>query len=177
MSRTKGAKDLSKIDKAQIIAQKNASICPKEKIAENFGVSVSTVTHLSLANVPDDVAELAEAFETALIQYAKANALKAAKRTFDTIHELPADKAAMVQEKNYNMVRLHYNQPTEIVQMNQQITDAAQKLLITLNALEIVHNEAKVRAAIELTAQMRKLPVDVLEREVKGFLSEAGISI
>lgn len=165
MPRSKGAKVLSKVDKAQIIAQKNAALCPRSEIAENFGVSVSTVTHLSLT-VPDDVAELATAFETALIRYAKANALKAARRTFDAIDDLPADKAAIVQEKNYNMVRLHQNQPTGITKQQQ---DPVQLYVAKVRRV-VDRTDASVEQAVEVGVSGGYIPEEYKEAVLRALI-------
>ena len=64
---------------------------------------------------------MSRSYEGDFLTYAKANALKAARRTYEMIDELTADKAAVVAEKNFNMVQILQNRPTAITQTQDEI--------------------------------------------------------
>jgi DNA-binding XRE family transcriptional regulator len=66
MSRIKGAKNLSKQEQAQILAQKNARLCSQEKIADNFGVTRRTVINLKESNVDEETRALSLKYQRAL---------------------------------------------------------------------------------------------------------------
>lgn len=119
MPRTKGATDIPKRKKARILAKKNVQELTVIEIAAQEGVCRNSVIAIKPETVSADVLAMAQKYERDFILYAEANALKAQKRTFDTIGELSADKAAIVAEKNFNMSRLWRNQPTSIVQTQE----------------------------------------------------------
>ena len=58
---------------------------------------------------------MASVYERKILTYAQAIAMKAQQRTFDTINELKAKDAAIVAEKNFKMVQIIQNRPTQII--------------------------------------------------------------
>ncbi len=128
MPRTKGAKDLSGQEKAQIIAQKNTKLYNHQKIADNFNISKTTVDHLSERRLPLEIQQLARQYESEYVQYIEAGAMKAVKHVLSTIEELSADKAAVVAEKFFNISQIHHNRPTKISREISEVELARQLL-------------------------------------------------
>jgi len=120
MGRTKGATDIPPRKKAQILAKKNSRQFSRIEIAADAGVAVRTVQNITNESVSLEVLQMAEEYERDLLTYAKANAMKAHKRTFDTIDELNAKDAAVVAEKNFNMAQIIQNKPTVIAQSSPE---------------------------------------------------------
>ena len=73
-----------------------------------------------------------------------------------------------------------FGRPTQVIELpapDPNIFDAAQRLVIFLTSVpEVAHvarDEAKLQEVIQMTARMKKLPVEPLEREVRGLLLRA----
>ncbi len=105
MARTKGAKDIPPRKKARILAKKNTKEYDRSEIAASEGVSLATVDKITVASVPPAVLDMSRRYQRDFETYAQANAMKAAMRVFETVDELPADKAVVVQEKNFNIAQ------------------------------------------------------------------------
>jgi hypothetical protein len=105
MPRTTGAKDVSPRKKARILAKKNVQELTAVELAKEEGMCRNTVIAIKPHTVPPEVLEMSKRYACQFATFAEANALKAMQRTFDTIDELPADKASKVAETQFNLVR------------------------------------------------------------------------
>jgi predicted transcriptional regulator len=115
MARTKGASDIPPRKKARILAKKNTQQYTRSELAKEFNVSEITIAKLNQNSVTPEVRKMAEKYQRDFITYAQAIAMKAQQRTFDTINELNAKDAAIVAEKNFKMVQIIQNRPTQII--------------------------------------------------------------
>ena len=115
MARTKGASDIPPRKKARILAKKNTQQYTRSELAKEFNVSEITIAKLNQNSVTAEVRKMAEKYQRDFITYAQAIAMKAQQRTFDTINELNAKDATIVAEKNFKMVQILQNRPTQII--------------------------------------------------------------
>lgn len=157
MARTDGAKTIPKAKKARILAQVNVGLCTKEEIAAKEGVSLSTVRMTTNESVRPDVLAMAERFQRQFQTYADATALKAVERAYDTVNELPADKAAAVAEKFFNMGRVSRGEATSYTQ--NAPGETAHKLLA-----KAIENGAPREEAIEYICGLMNINREVFEK-------------
>ena len=115
MARTKGASDIPPRKKARILAKKNTQQYTRSELAKEFNVSEITIAKLNQNSVTPEVRKMAEKYQRDFITYAQAIAMKAQQRTFDTLNELNAKDATIVAEKNFKMVQIIQNRPTQII--------------------------------------------------------------
>lgn len=119
MPRAIGTPNIPKRIRAQILAEKNTQLTSVVEIAAKHGYPRDTITQIKNETVPPDVLAMAQRYERDFLAIAQANAVKAGLRTFEKINDLPADKAATVMEKNFNVAQTLLNRPTSIVQTQQ----------------------------------------------------------
>ena len=115
MPKAKGTMDIPKRKRAQILAEKNTQLSTPSAIAAKYNVSRSTVHKITDRSVSGEVLAMASVYERKILTYTQAIAMKAQQRTFDTINELNAKDAAIVAEKNFKMVQIIQNRPTQII--------------------------------------------------------------
>jgi len=149
MPRTKGASEIPPRKRARILAKKNTNQYNRSEIALSEKVSLPTVDNITMDTVSPQVRKMADKYTRDFVTYADANAMKAQIRTFNTIDELTADKAAGVAEKNFNMAQISRNLPTQIT---NKLTDEdlARELLFRL-----VNNRGWTQEKAEAGIKMR----------------------
>jgi len=149
MSRTLGKEDLTPRKKGLILAKANLREYTTRELGRQEGVSAMTVSNIIRADkngiLPPEVYHYAKMFEPHLKTIADANTIKASLHTFNTIHELSADKAAKVAETMFNIGRVLRDKSTTN-SANNQILDFVLSLIKNfsfdkLEALEAVRLE------------------------------------
>ncbi len=112
--------NLSKQQKAQILAQKNAHLFPHKKIADNFGVARRTVVNLNEFNVDEETIALSKKYQRQL----SARIDRINDKILDNIEaqvtegKIPAYQLSTIFGTIYDKQRLHNNQATTISQQN-----------------------------------------------------------
>lgn len=112
----RGAKNLSKQEQAQILAQKNARLCSQKKIADNFGVARRTVVNLNESTVDDETLALSLKYQrrlSARIDRINDKILNHIEAQIDA-GDVPANQLSTIFGTLYDKQRLHNNQPTNI---------------------------------------------------------------
>jgi len=130
MPRPKGSKDIPKRKKAMILAQKNVGVCSNKKIAENFGVSESTVNQINSRTVDTATLLLSRKYQAEL----SARLDRINDKILDAIEKKVDEGGNKLTELStafgtlFDKQRLHQNQATEITQ-NYTESDLARELM------------------------------------------------
>lgn len=152
MPRTKGAKDITKRKKARILALRNVQELTSTQIAAKEGVCRNSVIAIRQSTVPPDVLAMAEQYQRQFLAYSDATAMKAAQRTFDSIDQLPADKAATVSEKFFNIGRT----------IRAESTPTSKKIELVVKFINNCFSEIEQKAAADPNEQFYFTRSDVI---------------
>ena len=149
MPRTKGAKDVKPAKKASILAKKMAQVSTIREIAAQEGVCKDIVRRVTPETVSPEVLEMAERFRSHFATYAEATAMKAVERTFEDVHNLPADKASKVAETQFNIARTIRGESTTKTQSLE--SKAAEQLSYLLSSIPTLRDapERAIDAVLE----------------------------
>jgi hypothetical protein len=161
MARTKGTPDLKPVQKARILAKKNAELYGHKKIAEEEGVSLSTVEKTKIETVEPEVLKLYPQ-ETAKLEQRIARvrdkALNALEVEIDK-GEVPANHLSTIFGTLYDKHRLETGQATEITQ------NLSAPLLVIRRGWSIKQSEMTKEEYVEFTMSSGIPEIKALTRE------------
>lgn len=167
MARTKGAKDIPKRKRAQILAKKNTDLYPNSQLAKENGVSVEAIKKITNQSVQPDVLEMSRKYLTKYLTYAEATAMKAQIRTFESVGELSADKAQKVAETAFNISETIKRTNTNSWQAKPPLERALELVQHLLSIKPESHHDAdKFEYIIEVAA--RNYEVDELQLKARA---------